>query len=175
MRYHRTLMVANWETLDVEKIQHRWSVVIALTPYSSNADHLVSRCCGEYPYLFRGTTANALLPIAAADLPAPQNAGRRSSPIGAMSTSTNLTPRVCPSFTTRSSTTRCTSALSHAVRDSTLETHSVSLQPHVHRENLRQGEHQQARFDRQSRLRERCHADLATEAARAVPPGQAAL
>ena len=24
MRYHRTLMVANWETLDVEKIQHRW-------------------------------------------------------------------------------------------------------------------------------------------------------
>ncbi|KAM0753385.1 hypothetical protein T439DRAFT_324023 [Meredithblackwellia eburnea MCA 4105] len=34
MKYHRALMVANWEALDVEKIQTRW-------------------CCGEYPYLFR--------------------------------------------------------------------------------------------------------------------------
>ncbi|KAK4703060.1 inositol-hexakisphosphate/diphosphoinositol-pentakisphosphate 1-kinase, partial [Phenoliferia sp. Uapishka_3] len=34
MRYHRALMVSNWETLEIEKIQHRW-------------------CCGEYPYLFR--------------------------------------------------------------------------------------------------------------------------
>ncbi|KAL8293687.1 hypothetical protein RQP46_000388 [Phenoliferia psychrophenolica] len=34
MRFHRALMISNWEVLDVEKIQHRW-------------------CCGEYPYLFR--------------------------------------------------------------------------------------------------------------------------
>ncbi|KAI5479902.1 inositol hexakisphosphate and diphosphoinositol-pentakisphosphate kinase [Pseudohyphozyma bogoriensis] len=34
MRYHRSLMHANWETMNVDKIQTRW-------------------CCGEYPYLFR--------------------------------------------------------------------------------------------------------------------------
>lgn len=32
----RATMRENWDTLPVEKIQPRW-------------------CCGEYPYLFRGT------------------------------------------------------------------------------------------------------------------------
>lgn len=35
MKYHRSVMHHNWETMAVEKIQTRW-------------------CCGEYPYLFRG-------------------------------------------------------------------------------------------------------------------------
>lgn len=35
MKYLRSVMKRNWETLQVEKIQTRW-------------------CCGEYPYLFRG-------------------------------------------------------------------------------------------------------------------------
>lgn len=41
MKYHRSIMHHNWETMAVEKIQTRW-------------------CCGEYPYLFRGESSLSL-------------------------------------------------------------------------------------------------------------------
>lgn len=44
MKYHRSVMKQNWDTMAVEKIQARW-------------------CCGEYPYLFRGEPLPGTFPM----------------------------------------------------------------------------------------------------------------
>jgi inositol hexakisphosphate/diphosphoinositol-pentakisphosphate kinase len=44
MKSLRATMNENWNSLEVEKIQPRW-------------------CCGEYPYLFRGTSSSFLTPF----------------------------------------------------------------------------------------------------------------
>lgn len=49
MRDMRQTMVHNWETLDVDHIQSRWSVPIL----DRDPPLTRRRCCGEYPFLFR--------------------------------------------------------------------------------------------------------------------------